>query len=87
MNYEKKEWVRGKFALKCKNCGKKWLVGDRDRSKRERKNWFCPDCTKEVESLIGYAFKEGVLSWDDEMTWDEKVDYYNKSMAYDEKED
>ena len=39
-----------KFRINCLNCGKPWLVGDRERTIEEKQKWVCPNCIDEIKA-------------------------------------
>ena len=41
------ELKKSKMKINCSKCGKPWLVGDRERTEKEKKEWVCPDCLNE----------------------------------------
>ena len=30
----------------CSRCGDGWIVGDKDRTSKEKSDWMCPNCLK-----------------------------------------
>lgn len=33
-----------KMIVECSACDKKWMLGDRERTEEEKKEWKCPKC-------------------------------------------
>jgi DNA-directed RNA polymerase subunit RPC12/RpoP len=51
--YEMKQAINhaiGKFGVNCADCGKSWLLGDKERTEEEKKEWLCPNCVSRIRA-------------------------------------
>jgi ribosomal protein L37AE/L43A len=39
-----------KLRIPCVDCGREWLVGDRERNGEERAIWLCPQCRDKAQA-------------------------------------